>query len=168
MSLMRKNNLLNVLRDIEVVLLNRKKELPHGSYSAKLFKDNDDKKAVDKILEKLAEETFETLLAVKNYVFAAEKAVSSDKKNVDVAEKAVSSDKKNVDVAEKPVSLDKKNVDAAQKTISDNHNNIDNIDFSEKKVVNEVSDLIFHILTLLVCLDIPFDEVLTELQRRRK
>ncbi len=35
-------------------------------------------------------------------------------------------------------------------------------------VVNEVADLMYHLIVLLVYMNIPFEEVLRELERRRK
>ncbi|MFO7800154.1 phosphoribosyl-ATP diphosphatase [Rhodohalobacter sp.] len=49
------------LYDLERVLLERKKELPKGSYSTRLFK-----KGIDKIAQKLGEEAVETIIASKN------------------------------------------------------------------------------------------------------
>jgi phosphoribosyl-ATP pyrophosphohydrolase/phosphoribosyl-AMP cyclohydrolase len=47
--------------DLERVLTERKKDLPKGSYSSKLFK-----KGIDKIAQKLGEEAVETIIASKN------------------------------------------------------------------------------------------------------
>lgn len=47
--------------DLERVLIERKKDLPKGSYSSKLFK-----KGIDKIAQKLGEEAVETIIASKN------------------------------------------------------------------------------------------------------
>jgi len=47
--------------DLERVLIDRKKDLPKGSYSSKLFK-----KGIDKIAQKLGEEAVETIIASKN------------------------------------------------------------------------------------------------------
>ena len=47
--------------DRERVLTERKKDLPKGSYSSKLFK-----KGIDKIAQKLGEEAVETIIASKN------------------------------------------------------------------------------------------------------
>lgn len=49
------------LYDLERVLIDRKKELPKGSYSTRLFK-----KGIDKIAQKLGEEAVETIIASKN------------------------------------------------------------------------------------------------------
>ncbi|MDZ7758610.1 phosphoribosyl-ATP diphosphatase [Rhodohalobacter sp.] len=49
------------LYDLERVLQERKKELPKGSYSTRLFK-----KGIDKIAQKLGEEAVETIIASKN------------------------------------------------------------------------------------------------------
>lgn len=49
------------LYDLERVLLERKKDLPKGSYSTRLFK-----KGIDKIAQKLGEEAVETIIASKN------------------------------------------------------------------------------------------------------
>lgn len=49
------------LYDLERVLLERKKDLPKGSYSTRLFK-----KGIDKIAQKLGEEAIETIIASKN------------------------------------------------------------------------------------------------------
>ena len=49
------------LYDLERVLIERKNELPKGSYSTKLFK-----KGIDKIAQKLGEEAIETIIASKN------------------------------------------------------------------------------------------------------
>ena len=35
-------------------------------------------------------------------------------------------------------------------------------------VVNEVADLVYHLMVLLAYMDIPLEEVLRELERRRK
>ncbi|WP_206017984.1 phosphoribosyl-ATP diphosphatase [Rhodohalobacter barkolensis] len=49
------------LYDLERVLIDRKKDLPKGSYSTRLFK-----KGIDKIAQKLGEEAIETIIASKN------------------------------------------------------------------------------------------------------
>lgn len=49
------------LYDLERVLIERKKDLPKGSYSTRLFK-----KGIDKIAQKLGEEAVETIIASKN------------------------------------------------------------------------------------------------------
>lgn len=49
------------LYDLERVLIDRKKDLPKGSYSTRLFK-----KGIDKIAQKLGEEAVETIIASKN------------------------------------------------------------------------------------------------------
>ena len=49
------------LYDLERVLVERKKDLPKGSYSTRLFK-----KGIDKIAQKLGEEAVETIIASKN------------------------------------------------------------------------------------------------------
>jgi phosphoribosyl-ATP pyrophosphohydrolase len=49
------------LYDLERLLIQRKKDLPKGSYSTKLFK-----KGIDKIAQKLGEEVVETIIAAKN------------------------------------------------------------------------------------------------------
>lgn len=49
------------LYNLERVLIERKKELPKGSYSTRLFK-----KGIDKIAQKLGEEAVETIIASKN------------------------------------------------------------------------------------------------------
>jgi len=49
------------LYDLERVLIERKKDLPKGSYSSRLFK-----KGIDKIAQKLGEEAVETIIASKN------------------------------------------------------------------------------------------------------
>ena len=49
------------LYDLERVLIERKKEMPKGSYSTRLFK-----KGIDKIAQKLGEEAIETIIASKN------------------------------------------------------------------------------------------------------
>jgi phosphoribosyl-ATP pyrophosphohydrolase/phosphoribosyl-AMP cyclohydrolase len=49
------------LYDLERVLIERKKNLPKGSYSTRLFK-----KGIDKIAQKLGEEAVETIIASKN------------------------------------------------------------------------------------------------------
>lgn len=49
------------LYDLERVLIDRKKDLPKGSYSTRLFK-----KGMDKIAQKLGEEAIETIIASKN------------------------------------------------------------------------------------------------------
>ena len=49
------------LYDLERLLIQRKKELPKGSYSTRLFK-----KGIDKIAQKLGEEAVETIIASKN------------------------------------------------------------------------------------------------------
>jgi phosphoribosyl-ATP pyrophosphohydrolase len=49
------------LYDLERLLIQRKKDLPKGSYSTRLFK-----KGIDKIAQKLGEEAIETIIAAKN------------------------------------------------------------------------------------------------------
>lgn len=49
------------LYDLERLLIERKKELPKGSYSTRLFK-----KGIDKIAQKVGEEAVETIIASKN------------------------------------------------------------------------------------------------------
>lgn len=49
------------LYDLEELLKSRKKELPKGSYTSKLFK-----KGIDKISQKLGEEAVELIIASKN------------------------------------------------------------------------------------------------------
>lgn len=49
------------LYDLERLLIARKKDLPKGSYSTRLFK-----KGIDKIAQKLGEEAVETIIASKN------------------------------------------------------------------------------------------------------
>ena len=49
------------LYDLERLLIQRKKDLPKGSYSTRLFK-----KGIDKIAQKLGEEAVETIIASKN------------------------------------------------------------------------------------------------------
>ena len=49
------------LYDLERLLIQRKKHLPKGSYSTRLFK-----KGIDKIAQKLGEEAVETIIASKN------------------------------------------------------------------------------------------------------
>jgi phosphoribosyl-ATP pyrophosphohydrolase/phosphoribosyl-AMP cyclohydrolase len=49
------------LYDLERLLIQRKQELPKGSYSTRLFK-----KGIDKIAQKLGEEAIETVIASKN------------------------------------------------------------------------------------------------------
>ena len=52
---------LGFLSDLEQLLQTRKKELPEGSYTSKLFK-----KGLDKITQKVGEEAVETVIASKN------------------------------------------------------------------------------------------------------
>ncbi|TVP97962.1 MAG: phosphoribosyl-ATP diphosphatase [Balneolaceae bacterium] len=52
---------INFLYDLERLLIERKKNLPKGSYSTRLFK-----KGIDKIAQKLGEEAVETIIASKN------------------------------------------------------------------------------------------------------
>lgn len=49
------------LYDLERLLIQRKKDLPKGSYSTRLFK-----KGIDKIAQKLGEEAVELVIASKN------------------------------------------------------------------------------------------------------
>jgi phosphoribosyl-ATP pyrophosphohydrolase len=49
------------LYDLERLLIDRKKDMPKGSYSTRLFK-----KGIDKIAQKLGEEAIETIIASKN------------------------------------------------------------------------------------------------------
>lgn len=52
---------LSFLLDLEEILRSRKRDLPKGSYSTRLFK-----KGIDKIAQKLGEEAVETIIASKN------------------------------------------------------------------------------------------------------
>lgn len=52
---------LHFLLDLEEILRSRKREMPKGSYSTRLFK-----KGIDKIAQKLGEEAVETIIASKN------------------------------------------------------------------------------------------------------
>jgi phosphoribosyl-ATP pyrophosphohydrolase/phosphoribosyl-AMP cyclohydrolase len=52
---------LEFLLELEQILRTRKKEMPKGSYSTRLFK-----KGIDKIAQKLGEEAVETIIAAKN------------------------------------------------------------------------------------------------------
>lgn len=52
---------LEFLLELEDILRTRKKDLPKGSYSTRLFK-----KGIDKIAQKLGEEAVETIIAAKN------------------------------------------------------------------------------------------------------
>lgn len=49
------------LYDLERLLIQRKKELPGGSYTTELFQEG-----IDKIAQKLGEEAVETIIASKN------------------------------------------------------------------------------------------------------
>ncbi len=55
-----------VLAELEKVIDERYENRPAGSYTTKLFEGEKSKKSVDLILEKVGEETVETLLAAKN------------------------------------------------------------------------------------------------------
>lgn len=59
-------NKMKILFELESVLKERKLNKPTNSYTAKLLTDTENKKAVDRILEKLGEETAELIIAVKN------------------------------------------------------------------------------------------------------
>ena len=52
---------LEFLLELEEILRTRKKDLPKGSYTTRLFK-----KGIDKIAQKLGEEAVETIIAAKN------------------------------------------------------------------------------------------------------
>lgn len=52
---------LEFLLELEELLKSRKKEMPKGSYTTRLFK-----KGIDKIAQKLGEEAVETIIASKN------------------------------------------------------------------------------------------------------
>jgi phosphoribosyl-ATP pyrophosphohydrolase/phosphoribosyl-AMP cyclohydrolase len=52
---------LNFLEKLNEVIKERKKDLPDGSYTAKLFKDGS-----DRIIQKVGEETVEVMIAAKN------------------------------------------------------------------------------------------------------
>lgn len=56
-------NKLSVLEDVYAVIEDRKANPIEGSYVSSLFRH---RKGMDKILEKVGEEAFETVLAVKN------------------------------------------------------------------------------------------------------
>ncbi len=96
----------NILTELEEILKKRILEKPEGSYTVKLITDSPDKKAIDKILEKIGEESVEIILGAKN----------KDKKNI----------------------------------------------------ICETADLIYHLMVLLTYCDIPFENVLKELEKRRK
>ncbi|GIX41805.1 MAG: phosphoribosyl-ATP pyrophosphatase [Leptospiraceae bacterium] len=49
------------LRDLENILKQRKRDLPQGSYTARLFQEGE-----DRILKKIIEEAGEVLLAIKS------------------------------------------------------------------------------------------------------
>ena len=55
-----------ILFELEEILKQRKEYLPEGSYTAKLLTDEPGKKAIDKILEKIGEETIEIILGAKD------------------------------------------------------------------------------------------------------
>ncbi len=56
-----KRHELEFLLELEEILKSRKKDLPKGSYTTRLFK-----KGIDKIAQKLGEEAVETIIAAKN------------------------------------------------------------------------------------------------------
>ena len=50
------------LNELESLLIERKNELPEGSYTAKLFSEG-----IDRILKKVGEESGEVIIAAKNH-----------------------------------------------------------------------------------------------------
>ncbi|MEX0686910.1 MAG: bifunctional phosphoribosyl-AMP cyclohydrolase/phosphoribosyl-ATP diphosphatase HisIE [Balneolales bacterium] len=88
------------LKELENLLLQRKKELPEGSYTAKMFI-----KGTDKLAQKVGEEAVETVIAAKN---------------------------------------------------------------DNDELVYEASDLLFHLMMLLVDRGIPLQTLVEELQKRHK
>ena len=50
------------LNELEALLIERKKDLPEGSYTAKLFSEG-----IDRILKKVGEESGEVIIAAKNH-----------------------------------------------------------------------------------------------------
>lgn len=95
------NNSLSFLNDLEHLIISRKKEMPEDSYTTSLFADG-----VDKIAQKVGEESIETIIESKN-----------------------------------------------------NKN---------KKLVDEVADLIYHLMVLLVEKDVPLQNVVEKLKKRHK
>lgn len=88
------------LRQLENLLIQRKAELPEGSYTAKMFKHG-----TDKLAQKVGEEAIETVIAAKN---------------------------------------------------------------DNDELVYEASDLLFHLMMLLVDREIPFGTLADELEKRHK
>lgn len=97
------------------LLEQRKRTLPEGSYTAKLFSEGD-----DAILRKLSEETTEVLLAAK-----------------------------------------------ADSAVSDTDGGEASNDGCHAALVWEASDLLFHLLVLLVAHGVTLGEIQAELERRR-
>lgn len=93
-------NNLAFISELEKLIINRKKELPEGSYTTSLFDDG-----IDKIAQKVGEEAVETIIEAKN---------------------------------------------------------------EEHDLVNEVSDLIYHLLVLLVEKDVPLNDVIRNLKKRHQ
>ena len=92
-----------ILSELWEVINDRVNQPPERSYVSRLMHDE---KGVDKVLEKVGEESTEFILAVKNDV--------------------------------------------------------------DERIVSEAADLIFHLMVALRAADIPLDDVMDELARRRK
>lgn len=88
------------LRQLENLLVQRKTELPEGSYTAKMFK-----KGTDKLAQKVGEEAVETVIAAKN---------------------------------------------------------------NNEEFIYEASDLLFHLMMLLVDRGVPLSALVAELEKRHK
>ncbi|MGD8780190.1 MAG: bifunctional phosphoribosyl-AMP cyclohydrolase/phosphoribosyl-ATP diphosphatase HisIE [Ignavibacteria bacterium] len=92
---------INWLLKLSELIKNRKKELPEGSYTTKLFKSGE-----NRIIQKVGEEAVETIIAVKNR--------------------------------------------------------------DKKEIINETSDLIYHLLVMLAEQEIELTDIVKNLEKRHK